>query len=304
MTIFIVGAGAIGKVLAVYLKLQGKDVHLIRGSVDDGSTYTETITVTLKDGSVVTAGVPFSTLRNFSALDGLVVLTNKSFGNAALAKTLQQKAQHAPIVLLQNGLGVEQPFLDHGFIEVFRCVLFATSQVITTYEVRYKPVAPSPIGVVKQSTVALADVVQALDTPAFRFVAEAAIERIVWKKAIANCVFNSICPLLEVDNGIFHRDAPVWALAQRIIAECLTIAHAKNITLEADEIEKQVIAISQASDGQFISTLQDIRNKKETEIDTLNLAIARMATDLQLAHEVPQTRLLGELIKMKSTQHR
>jgi 2-dehydropantoate 2-reductase len=36
--IFIVGNGAIGKALAVFLKLQDKDVIILRGSVDDDSS--------------------------------------------------------------------------------------------------------------------------------------------------------------------------------------------------------------------------------------------------------------------------
>jgi len=58
-----------------------------------------------------------------------------------------------------------------------------------------------------------------------------------------------------------------------------------------------LLLISRASDGQLISTLQDIRNHRPTEIATLNLAIAGMASTEQA---VIQTRLLGQLILLKS----
>ncbi len=41
MNIYIIGAGAIGKALAVCLSRNGKTVRLIRGSVDHGKQYTE-----------------------------------------------------------------------------------------------------------------------------------------------------------------------------------------------------------------------------------------------------------------------
>jgi len=45
--VYIIGAGAIGKVLAVCLVNDGKKVVLLRGSVDHGETHRENIRVTL-----------------------------------------------------------------------------------------------------------------------------------------------------------------------------------------------------------------------------------------------------------------
>jgi len=79
--VFIIGCGAIGKTLAVFLKLSGRDVILLRGSVDDGSHYTERIQVVLNDQSVLEGEIDISTLSNFAELEGVVVLANKSYGN-------------------------------------------------------------------------------------------------------------------------------------------------------------------------------------------------------------------------------
>jgi 2-dehydropantoate 2-reductase len=65
-----------------------------------------------------------------------------------------------------------------------------------------------------------------------------------------------------------------------------------------------ILQISRASDGQLISTLQDIRNGRETEIDTLNLAFARLAQQLQPPAPATETQLLGELVQLKATLSR
>ncbi|WP_147679080.1 ketopantoate reductase family protein [Algibacter pacificus] len=305
MTIYIIGAGAIGKALAVCLTRHGRDVHLIRGRVDDGSSYSEKITLKLKSGQELTTDIRFNSLCNFSDLNNsLVVLTNKSFGNKELAKKLKSKAINSPILILQNGLGIERSFIEHDFQEIYRCVLFATSQNISKNEVSYKPVAESPIGIIRQNNTVLETIVREMDTPEFRFISEKQIDKTIWKKAIANCVFNSICPLLDVDNGIFHRNTEVFYLARRIIKECVLISKKKGIALEAKEVEDQVISISKMSDGQFISTLQDIRNKRETEIDTLNFEVVRIAKQMNLEAQVQETKLLGELVKIKSKLNR
>jgi 2-dehydropantoate 2-reductase len=297
--VYIIGAGAVGKVLAVCLALNNQQVILLRGSVDGQESYQETIQVETENG-LLEATVEVSSLSHFPTLNGLIVLTNKSFGNAGLAKALQGKTGNSPIVLLQNGLGVEQVFVDHGFPQVYRCVLFMTSQVKDASRISFKPVTASPIGLIQGDAQQVDPIAAQLNSVHFGFRAEHAIQPIIWKKAIANSVFNSICPLLNVDNGIFHRDPAVMAIAQRVVTECVGIANAKGVGLTVAEVIETVLMISRLSDGQLISTLQDINHKRPTEIDTLNLAIVQISTALGLENTVTETRLLGELTKLRS----
>ncbi len=298
--IFIIGAGAIGKALAVALTTAGREVVVLRGSVDDEPRRVEQMHVELPDHSEIAAGVAVDTLRNFAALDGLVVLTNKSYGNASLARALRGKANGSPLLLLQNGLGVEQPFLEQGFSQIYRGVLFVTSQAIDANRLRFKPVAVSPIGIVAGSADTLGKVVAQVHGPIFPFRAEPDIGPVIWKKAIINSVFNSVCPLLETDNGVFHREPAARAIARSVITECVAVARASGISLRPEEVEESLLLISTASDGQLISTLQDIRNGRRTEIDTLNFELVRIAETLGRGDLVPETRLLGELTKLKA----
>ncbi len=302
--IYIIGSGAIGKALAVCLTLANKDVILLRGSVDDQSRHREKFQVELPDHTELEAEVEVGTLSNFPALDGLVVLTNKSYGNPSIAQALKAKTAGSPVVILQNGLGVEQAFIDNDFPEIYRCVLFVTSQVTAQNRIRFKPVSVSPIGIVKGNGTRLHAVVEQLDSPVFQFEAVPEIQAIIWKKAIINSVFNSVCPLLETDNGIFHRNASVLNIAKRVIAECVAVAKESGILLNAPEVVESLLLISKSSEGQLISTLQDIRNKRETEIEKLNFAIAGIAKSLDKENMVKETRLLGELTKLKSDLYR
>lgn len=300
MTIFIVGRGAIGKTLAVFLTLNKKKVILLRGSVDDGSQSVEEISVTLNDGTLLKASVKVSTLSAIDELRGLVVLTNKSFGNKDLATSLKKKISSSPVVLLQNGLRVEQSFVENDFPSIYRCVLFVTSQNLGETSVRFKPVSACPIGAVKGNEVDLDQITTALTTQYFQFRNENNIEVVVWRKAIINCAFNSICPLLDIDNGVFHRDQNALAIAKRVVDECVAVARKKGISLNADDVIENLLLISKSSDGQLISTLQDIRKGLPTEIDTLNFEIVRVAREFGMEEKVKETRLLGEMTKLKS----
>lgn len=296
--IYIIGNGVIGKALAVSLMLQGKNVTILRGSVDEMQAYREVIEVETGD-ETLKAEILISAISSHPQLNGIILLTNKSFGNEQLAEKLKNAAKNSPIVFLQNGLHIEESFIDRGFNNLYRCVLFATSQSISETKVRFLLVAASPIGIICGSTGELQNIVDEISSPVFTFRTEEKIQVIIWKKAITNCVFNSICPLLEIDNGVFHRNHAALEIAKTVIAECIAVSSELGIELTANDVLQNVLTISKMSDGQKISTYQDILKGRETEIETLNFVVDRIAK-LSGKNTVPVTALLGQLTKIKA----
>jgi 2-dehydropantoate 2-reductase len=299
--IYILGSGAVGFPLATYLANAGRRVVAVRTSRND--IPKSTITVTVHNGANrISAPVETISLSKLTHLDGTVVLAAKSYANKALARELKDKAAPGPIVIMQNGIGVEQPFLDAPFSRIYRCVLYVTSQATGEYAFTFRPVTASPIGIVSGNESGLTQCVDDLSTDGFPFRAEANIQREIWKKAIINAVFNSICPLLDVDNGVFVRDEATENLAREVVRECVTLMDRLNLGLSERELMEQILLISQRSDGQLISTLQDLRSGRPTEIEALNLEIARVAAALQPSLQLPRVELLGKLIVAKSSQ--
>lgn len=300
----IIGAGAVGKALAVLLQNEGRDVRLIRGRAHEKALGKQPITINLIGGTQVIQEMALTTLSQYNKLEGLIVITTKSFGNAMLASELRKKVTNADVVLLQNGLGIEHPFIAHSFPSLMRCVLFLTSQLDTENIVEFKAIRPSAIGVVHGTDERLANVVSTLNTSAFPFQEEKNIQPVIWSKAIINCVFNSICPLLETDNGIFYREKEVLQMGIEVIREGIAVAQLKGIALKEEDIIERLLQISKTSDGQLISTLQDMRANRPTEIETLNLAIASMGDEEGREDSVQRNTLLGKLVWWKSQLHR
>ena len=89
-------------------------------------------------------------------------------------------------------------------------------------------------------------------------------------------------------------------MARRVVEECINLAKQYNIELDKEEIESKLLHISEKADGQLISTYEDLNNRRRTEIENLNLEIARLADEIGRPDLVRNTRLLGELIKIKS----
>jgi 2-dehydropantoate 2-reductase len=298
--IYILGAGSIGMSLAAHLALSGRRVVAVRTSTDDVDAHSVQVTIHGSEGRTFTSPVEMISLARLRRLDGPIVVTAKSYANAAIAARLRGIETLAPLVIMQNGVGVEQPYLDLDGLRLYRCVLYATAQRNPDDSYTFMPVTASPIGIVRGDEQELACLVRRLHTTNFPFTALDNIELEVWKKATINSVFNSICPLLETDNGVFVRDARTAQLAQEVVNECTAVMHRLGFRVSAEDVMKQIFAISRRSDGQLISTLQDINHGRETEIDSLNLEIARIASTVAPGLTVSATRVLGEMVKIKS----
>ncbi|MCB0278620.1 MAG: 2-dehydropantoate 2-reductase [Calditrichaeota bacterium] len=298
--IYIIGAGAIGRVLAVLLAEAGRDVVLIQNRAEQPFQRKETITLRVNDTQIISADIELTALANHQQLDGIIAICTKSFTNADLANQLKAKSGDSPLILMQNGLGVENAFIDAKFPELYRAVLFVTSQFNDAGEVSFKPVSTSPLGAIKISSSDVEAIVSQISTDIFPFAVSADIQTVIWTKAIINSVFNSICPLLEIDNGIFHRNSDAFSLGRQLIGECVALAHEYDIDLDANAIGERVLTISRMSDGQLISTLQDINAGRPTEIETLNLAMAALAGAKGKSEVTRQTEILGELVQLKS----
>ncbi|MEM1339008.1 MAG: 2-dehydropantoate 2-reductase [Bacteroidota bacterium] len=296
--LYIIGSGAIGKALAVFLKRKGKNVKLVRGSVDRIPEIQNSITV-IGEKERFEQKITTTTFSHISTIDGIVLITTKTFANAVIAKKLSTLKGNFSIILLQNGLHIERPFKT--FPAVFRCVLFATSQVTGANEVTFKSVTASPVGNMEGNNEGLEQLIDQINTPQFAFRSEPDILKHIWNKTIANCVFNTICPLLEIDNGIFHRNAMAEQMAVTVIEECVAIAKLQGVLLDSGEVKEKLLLISQKSDGQLISTYMDILNNRRTEIESLNLEIARISEELGQPELAKKTRVLGQLIQLKST---
>lgn len=130
-TIYVLGCGAIGLPLAVYLVNAGRNVLAVRTSRRDVSN--SPITVTVRNGADrISAPIEMIPLSRLTHLDGTIVIATKSYANNGIAEELKNKAVTGPLVILQNGLRVEKPFLEAGFSPIYRCILLSSGLYAST----------------------------------------------------------------------------------------------------------------------------------------------------------------------------
>lgn len=120
----------------------------------------------------------------------------------------------------------------------------------------------------------------------------------IWRKACVNGTMNSLCALLDCTIGELFSKEEGLQLVDTIIHEFVTVGKAEGVSLDEAEIKKYVMDISVKAAPHYPSMHQDlVQNKRFTEIDYINGAVARKADKLGLA--TPYCRMVTQLIHTK-----
>ena len=82
---------------------------------------------------------------------------------------------------------------------------------------------------------------------------------------------------------------------RRAVSEAVKVAKRKRIKLAYDDPIQKVEAVCKATADNTSSMLQDVLNRKQTEIDFINGAIIRQAKSLNI--KTPTNEMLTELVK-------
>lgn len=121
------------------------------------------------------------------------------------------------------------------------------------------------------------------------------IESALWGKLALNCAINPVAAVLRVKNGMIPDNPHSFFLAKAALLEACNIAKKKNIALPYKNPIKRLVDVCEATSGNVNSMLQDVMNKKCTEIDTINGAVAREAQELGM--DAPVNRALCLFVK-------
>lgn len=120
----------------------------------------------------------------------------------------------------------------------------------------------------------------------------------IWRKACVNGTMNSLCALLNCTIGELFAQEEGLQLVKTIIHEFVSVGQAEGVALSEADITQYVMDISVKAAAHYPSMHQDlVQNKRLTEIDYINGAVARKAEKLGL--DTPYCRMVTQLIHTK-----
>lgn len=293
----VIGPGAVGCTLAVRLALSRSalQVTLIDYRPDRAARLSARPIRLRASGADLEARIPVR-LAPPEPPD-LVILATKATAAAAAARSAAAWIGKAPLVAMQNGLGVAREVAEAipGSV-VITAVSYQAANVVAEGEVAHVANLVTYLGYEARPPDATVRAVAAMFAAA-GLPAEAAADMtpLVWGKLIINAGINSVAALAGVRNGQVASRPTLRALAAAIVGEGEAVARAEGIALPYPSAAEAVLEAARQSAENRCSMLQDLEAGRTTEIDYLNGAIVRLAEPHGIS--APANRAATALIK-------
>ena len=284
----VIGPGAVGLCLAVRLAqaADGPAVTLVDRDADRARRLSGRAIRLLADAGDLQARLPV-VLAPETPPD-LVFLATKAHQAAEAARAAKDWIGGAPLVTLQNGLGVAADVADVlANTPVVVGVTYQAANVVAEGVVHHAANIMTHLGYegrAPDATVgAVAGVLQGAHVPAR---VEADMTPVVWRKLVVNAAINPVAALAGVRNGDVA-ERPVLARLARLLAkETEAVARAAGVDLGEEDGAEAALAAARATAANRCSMLQDLEAGRPTEIDYLNGAVALQAKALNVPAEV------------------
>jgi 2-dehydropantoate 2-reductase len=311
MKIGIIGAGALGSLIAFYLS-EHADVWLL-------SRRREQIDAINRNGlrrelhAAEATRYPRATAdpTEIGPCDIVLVLT-KSYATAWAAEQARHlvrikdqglrtesdmpiRSPSPLVVTLQNGLGNRELLAASlGDARVGQGVTALGATLLGLARVGHAGQGTTVFGTTPDRT-AMAALVDLFNTCGLPAELNEDLDALVWGKLVVNAGINALTALLRVLNGALADSVAARALMAGAVAEAAAVAQARGTTLPYRDPLAHTLAVAHATSANQSSMLQDVLRGSPTEIDAINGAIEREG--LRLNVPTPVNSMLVALVR-------
>jgi 2-dehydropantoate 2-reductase len=290
MGFLIIGPGAMGCLFAARLKESGRDVTLL--------DYNEQRAETINSQGIIVEGimgefnvqVPVVT-KEIPAKTDFVIVCVKSHKTLEAAQRVKPfLSKDTVITTLQNGIGNTEILNDiFGKERVLGGVTSEGATSLGWGKIRHAGQGSTifgPRGILKN---ALEQLVTAFNKAGFKTDSADNVEGLIWGKLIINVGINALTAITGLKNGDLPDHQGTRLIMEKAVEEAAAVAKAKKIDLPFSDPMARVLEVCRATAGNIASMLQDVMNKKWTEVDYINGAIVKEGRNLNIPTPVNQT---------------
>lgn len=281
MNIAIIGAGAIGKFLAVQLAPYAC-VTLVDRHATQPSVRTIEVSGLLASREEVTIG-PVSGAN-------LIMVTTKAHHLEAVMTSL--KDSNVPVVFWQNGLGINELVRTRlPDVPLMRGLIWAGVTNEAPHVVRCAGFSRIALGVL-QGAANPESLAACLNQAGLETKIVNCIDCAEWEKALWNIGVNGLAAIANKPNGVIIDNPHLRTLLVSLVREAQQVARSMGCELSGED---SVIRLTHETSTNLNSMLLDIRSGKETEIEFLNGWVARLGETLGVA--TPCNSAIYHLVK-------
>lgn len=305
MRFLVMGAGSIGSVVGGLLHLGGHDVYLLGKGPHIEAVMGRDLEITgiwgERSAAGIKAGDSVARMLEAGFEPEWTLLSVKSYHTAEAMEDLQPAlAMQNGVVSLQNGLGnieaieAAAPGMAVGGRVIFGARTLEPGRVEVTVcadDVLLGPAPDGPSGV--------EDVVAAFVSSEIPCRYEERILSFIWDKVLYNVCLNALATLLRTDYGRLGDDAGTASVMNELAREFYRVADYEGVALVSpgprEYMERFFHDLLPPTRTHRSSMQEDIEQGRPTEIDALNGAVARLASEHGTS--APVNEALAAMIK-------
>ena len=293
----IVGCGAIGSVIGAHF------ARLPDVAVYAYDTSAEHIRAMCERGLQISGAAEFtarlhatSQPREIPLCDFGILATKSLHTRAAIEQTAHIFGVSSAVCSVQNGLGNEEIIAEH-VSHVIRGATTMAAHLIGPGHAElefYSDLWIGPFELTGTPYARVAQLAEIMNRSGLRVVPLHDARGAQWTKLIFNAAVNPVGALTRLHHGAATRFPPTAALYEALLLEGESVARTLGIALHGDA--RQMIAEGATAPGKRkVSMLLDILDRRQTEVDFVNGAIADCGEKLGVP--VPLNRAIWQLVK-------
>ena len=309
MKTLIIGAGAVGCAVAAATANAGMETAIIDTSAVADYIQENGLKRTGLFGDITIAPDRLAIYKDYDQIgtgyDYVIVSVKTMFNKAVAADLAAHREILSPtgrIVIFQNGWGN-----DEAYLEYFPTSQVFNARIITGFE-KLSPgvtnvtvhTAPILLGSLHgESIQELEPLAQAISGSGIPSETSEELEQALWAKVLYNTTLNPLGAILDMSYGQLASSEHLVGIMNKMIEETFAVIDAAGYkTFWKTAKEYKDVFYGKLVPDTFAhrsSTLQDIENRRKTEIDTLNGCILRIGEK----HGVPTPThaMIVEMIK-------
>ncbi len=290
MNFLIIGPGAMGCLFAARLNHAGFDVALLDNNKQRSEKINQQGILVEGVSGKFTETVKVITNCKFLKPDFVLFCVKSNNTKEAALKLKSCLPDTTSIVTLQNGLGnIEILKKIFGEKRVFGGVSAEGATMLDWGKIRHAGQGVTIIGPQGGRESQSKNIQQAFNNAGFKTELSDNIDSLIWGKLIVNVGINALTALTGLKNGELLKHKGILTIMEPAIKEAVEIANVKDIKIPYSNPIDHVKDVCNKTAENISSMLQDVKNKKTTEIDFINGAISEQGKIFNIPTPVNNT---------------
>jgi 2-dehydropantoate 2-reductase len=299
MRLAIIGAGAMGSVFGAHLSEAGHDVAFVDVSRDVvDALQRDGLQVLDRRGSARTVRVRATAEPSgIGPVDLVLVFVKCYHTEAAVHAAAPLLGPHTAVLSLQNGWGnAARIAAIVGEERLLVGVTYHSATVLEPGRVAHAGEGPTFLGRLDGAVDArAAEVAGAFAQAGLPTIATPDVLTQIWAKLALNVCTLPTSALLRLSAGELVRQENALALMRALLREAVWVARARGIALDEEERWEAITGLLRRAAGAKASMLQDVENRRRTEIDVINGAV--VSEGRRLGVPTPHNQTMAWLVR-------